>query len=118
MYDLFCDDRFRKSNDEDYVEPVKRSFYNFIFNTELNRGFHVRKTDRCDLCEAYAHDMNPSEDDRAAYAHAYGKHKTKEEREADRDIEASTHMLYYLLICRMLVVYPGQISLVFSTSVS
>ena len=45
MYDLYVD-----SNE---VDPVKESFYRYIFRTEYNIDFHQPKKDRCEKCEEY-----------------------------------------------------------------
>ena len=46
MYDLYKSKCFELKKD-----PVKSSFYRYIFNTCFNIGFHVPKTDRCEKCE-------------------------------------------------------------------
>lgn len=48
MYNLYIE----KCNAES-ISPVKKSLYYKIFATEFNLGFHIPKSDRCDLCEKY-----------------------------------------------------------------
>ena len=48
MYDLYKAQCLR--HDE---EPVKQSFYRYIFTTCFNIGFHKPKTDRCNYCEEH-----------------------------------------------------------------
>lgn len=48
MYDLYVE----KCQNEDKT-PIKKSMYYRIFGTEFNLGFHLPKSDRCDVCEAY-----------------------------------------------------------------
>ena len=46
IYDLYIE---RQLSPGKFV--VKPSFYQHIFNTSFNIGFHIPKTDRCDRCE-------------------------------------------------------------------
>lgn len=46
MYELY-QERCKEEN----KQPVKASFYRYIFCNEYNIFFHVPKKDRCDLCE-------------------------------------------------------------------
>lgn len=46
MYNLYKE----KCLEEDKI-PVKKSMYHHIFATKFNLGFHIPKTDRCDLCK-------------------------------------------------------------------
>lgn len=48
MYELYIE-----KCQADNIDPVKKSFYYKIFATEYNLGFHIPKSDRCDLCEKY-----------------------------------------------------------------
>ena len=46
MYDLYL-----QMCSENNMEPVKQSYYRFIFKTEFNLAFHQPKKDRRDRCE-------------------------------------------------------------------
>lgn len=48
MYDMYKQKCF-----ENDTEPVKKSMYWKIFNTEFYLGFHIPQSDRCDVCERY-----------------------------------------------------------------
>lgn len=48
MYKLY-----KEMCDEQHKESVKLSMYRHIFVSEFNLDFHIRKSDRCDLCEEY-----------------------------------------------------------------
>lgn len=39
---------------ETVQNPVKESFYRYVFNTNFNLGFHQPKSDRCGKCEAFS----------------------------------------------------------------
>ncbi|KAG8319029.1 hypothetical protein J6590_100091 [Homalodisca vitripennis] len=48
MYNLY-----KEKCEDDGLEPVKLSMYRHIFVTEYNLDFHIRKSDRCDICEEF-----------------------------------------------------------------
>lgn len=48
MYELYQEKCATES-----LPPVRKSLYYKIFNTEYNMGFHIPKSDRCDVCEKY-----------------------------------------------------------------
>ncbi|XP_022199538.1 uncharacterized protein LOC111056478 [Nilaparvata lugens] len=48
MYSLYVEDCKEKD-----IPPVKKSMYYRVFEMEFNLGFHIPKSDRCDVCEAY-----------------------------------------------------------------
>lgn len=48
MYNLYVENCKEKD-----IPPAKKSMYYRIFATEFNLGFHIPKSDRCDVCEAY-----------------------------------------------------------------
>ena len=54
------------------TEPVKYSYYSYIFNSEFNIDFHKPKCDCCDRRESYKVDKSQSvtisEEDEAACA--------------------------------------------------
>lgn len=73
-----------------YVEsvdnPVKESLYRWIFNHEFNLEFFKPKKDRCDHCEAFKANSNPSENDKESfYIHKAEKEAVKNIRDVDRD---------------------------------
>lgn len=43
---------------ENNIQAVKESMYYKIFVTEFNLGFHIPKSDRCDLCEEHKVALN------------------------------------------------------------
>jgi hypothetical protein len=64
-------------------EPVTLNGYRTIFNTEFNIGFHIPKSDRCDLCEERK--RNDEEDFSIIHSkHIESKIATKQERDKDR----------------------------------
>lgn len=48
MYDLY-----KEKSTSGNITPVKESMYYNMYVTEFNLGFHIPKSDRCDLCENY-----------------------------------------------------------------
>ena len=87
MYDL-CKEKCLEINEE----PVKESYYRFIFNTAYNIGFHKPKTDRCDFCELYKVkndnkiELTP-EDVSAQQEHLAEKLAMREEKGRDKEEE-------------------------------
>ena len=86
MYELYC---------EDYdVPPVKLHKYREIFNTEFNLGFQLPRNDRCDRCEEFKMNQNPSEDDSTKFAeHANYKLLSKANRDSDRSVIDNNHAI-------------------------
>lgn len=84
MYSLYTD--LCKAND---IQPAKQSTYRWVFNTEFNIGFHVPKSDRCDLCEAFTnckkHNLAIAESQMSEYdMHIANKDSMRKERDADK----------------------------------
>lgn len=71
------------------VQPVKQSMYRHIFVTEYNLDFHMRKSDRCDLCEEYktAETQNiVTGEQKASYEkHVVEKKAMRDNRKEDRE---------------------------------
>lgn len=66
-------------------QPAKEHMYRTIFNHEYNIEFHQPKKDRCDTCEIFKMNRNPSEEEALMNAaHLTSKSKTREERAKDR----------------------------------
>ena len=84
MYDLYL-----QMCSENNMEPVKQSYYRFIFKTEFNLAFHQPKKDRCDRCEEYKVKrdsrvtLNEAEE-LCHNEHLIEKHLMREERNFDR----------------------------------
>jgi hypothetical protein len=73
MYELFLQQRQRAAKDDTvtvgtFKEPVSKAMYSHIFNTEFNIAFHVPKSDRCDICEAYAKSVTKTDEENSANA--------------------------------------------------
>ena len=71
------------------TEPVKYSYYRYIFNSQFNIDFHKPKSDRCDRCEAYkvakSQSVTISEEDEAVCAHHIAeKSFMRNDRNVDR----------------------------------
>jgi len=66
-------------------QPAKEHMYRTIFNHEYNIEFHQPKKDRCDTCEIFKMNKNPTEEEAITNAaHLESKGKTREERAKDR----------------------------------
>jgi predicted aldo/keto reductase-like oxidoreductase len=68
------------------AEPVKLSFYRFIFNTEFNLSFHRPKKDQCDICQTFENSL-PEEKETLKFQyekHVINKSKAREHKEADK----------------------------------
>jgi len=86
MYRLFAEKRVSAIEDHDhYNEPVKKNTYSRIFNEEFNIAFNVPKSDRCDICEAFAKLENPASNETEIHGvHVQSKGDTKQTRDDDR----------------------------------
>ena len=81
MYEMYV------SNCEaDKEIPVKSSYYRHVFVTEYNLDFHIPKSARCDLCEAYKV-MKANKGCNASLAEKYESHLT--DKQAMRDARNS-----------------------------
>ena len=72
-------------------QPAKEHMYRTIFNHKYNIEFHQPKKDRCDTCEVFKMNRNPSEEEAIMNAaHLTSKGKTREERAKDRLYKAAS----------------------------
>lgn len=75
---------YKETNTEN---PVTESLYRSIFNSEFNLDFHKPKKDRCDTCEAFKANLNPSPEEVQRYDnHQKEKDVVKTMRDGDRNI--------------------------------
>lgn len=85
MYDLYKEKCLETSEN-----PVKESYYRFVFNTEFNIDFHKPKKDRCDICELHkvkiGNKIEPTEADIVNQnEHLAEKLAMREEKTRDKD---------------------------------
>jgi hypothetical protein len=66
MYALFCEDF------ENEVPHMKLHKYRQVFNEDFNLGFQQPRNDRCDRCEEFKMNQNPSADD----VESFSKHES------------------------------------------
>lgn len=75
--------------EEQNKNPVKLSYYRYIFNTEFNYSFHIPKKDRCLKCEDYkikkADNLLTDEEQIAFDQHTKTKNDMRLERNSDRE---------------------------------
>lgn len=68
------------------TDPVKKSMYCNIFNTEFNLAFHVPKKDLCDKCEEFKKVQEPDDETRKRQEdHVKHKEAGRKERQRDRE---------------------------------
>lgn len=83
MYDLYvikCEEESR--------DPVKASFYRYVFCTNFNIDFHIPKSDRCGYCEIYKNikKEEPDKEITEEYKkHLNEKKNMREQKKADKD---------------------------------
>ena len=87
MYRMYRDDY---ANEE--VPPVKLQKYRDIFNKHFNLSFSPPLKDRCDLCEQFRVQTEPSHADTLKYdQHCQQNLITKQERDSDRAVVCEKH---------------------------
>lgn len=79
-------------------DPVKETFYRYIFCTKFDIAFHVPKSDRCGACEKYkvAQEQDLLTDDMAVERERHIKLKTKMREQKSQDKESPS--LFCVLI--------------------
>lgn len=96
MYQEFCNER--------HEEPVKESYYRFVFNTEFNLKFHKPYSDTCSRCDNFHNIIKHSKDEvlvnntkRDLELH---QRKAKKANDAKKsDIEANKNSEDTVVIC-------------------
>lgn len=95
MYELYLE-----KCQESGVIPVKKSMYYRIFATEFNLGFHIPKTDRCDICESYRMAKKEdilTEEEKGDYEHHQVlKTHMREARKVEKEENANPVLLFDL----------------------
>lgn len=89
MYRMYRDDYANEN-----VPPVKLHKYRDIFNKQFNLSFSPPVKDRCDFCEQFRVQTEPSDADTLKYnKHCQQKISTKQERDSDRAVVCDKHAI-------------------------